>query len=155
MFLHSLHLQERLQKESMETPVLAHAAVSCDTSFKADVSGKTSILPESSVPVEPAIPASSEKFLSNSSTKKTLQEPVKAGKAKTDDKQTAKIESKCTVNNISESKNSVDIKNAGQTSKVGEGHRPSNPFAKSSNNQGKSSFLDSLKKIKNDKTKKK
>ncbi|KAK1404536.1 WD repeat and HMG-box DNA-binding protein 1 [Heracleum sosnowskyi] len=151
----NLILEERLQKESMETPVLPRAALNCDTSFKADVSGKTSILPESSVPVEPAIPASSEKFPTNPFTKKTLQEPVKAGKAKTDEKQTTKIESKGTVNNLSESKNSVDIKNAGQTSKVGEGHRPSNPFAKSSNNQEKSSLLDSLKKMKNDRTPKK
>lgn len=136
----------------MDTPVLPRTALNFDTLSKADVSGKTSILPERSVPVEPAIPASSEKFPTNSFTKKTPQEPVKAGKAKTDEKQTTKIGSEGTVNTLAKSKNSVDIKNAGQTSKVGEGHRPSNPFAKSSNNQDKSSLLDSLKKIKNEKT---
>lgn len=152
-----LFFQERLLKETMETPVLHCTNLNSDTKIKADVFAKTSTSPEISKPVEPVIPLSSEKLSTPSFTKKQIvEEPVKAGKTKIDQKQTAKLENKgVVVNYLAESKNAGDLKDVGQVKKVGEvnqaqNHRPSNPFAKSSNNQDKSSLLDSLKKMKND-----
>lgn len=144
-------LEERLLKETMETPV---TNLNSDTKIKADVFAKTCTSPEISKPVEPVIQLSSEKLSTPCFTKKQIiEEPVKAGKTKIDQKQTAKLENKGVV--VAESKNGGDLKNVGQVKKVGEvnqaqNHRPSNPFAKSSNNQEKSSLLDSLKKMKND-----
>lgn len=154
-------LQERLLKETMETPNLPRTNLSFDTPNKSDVFGKTTVLPESSKQVKPDIPLSSEKLSTPSffAKKQMVEETVKAENPKIEPKQTAKVEKKGIMSNIAESLSAGELKSIGAVKKVGESShaqspRPSNPFAKSSNNQDKSSLLDSLKKMRNDNTNK-
>ncbi|CAK9147891.1 unnamed protein product [Ilex paraguariensis] len=134
-------LEERLLSETMENTVPPHTNLNSDTNIKNDVAAtKTFTSPESARPSEPVIPLPSQKFSYSYAKKEKLEDLAKAGKAKTEQKQNGKLENAGEVKNVGE----IKVREVNQV----QSHRPLNPFAKSSNNQEKSSLLDSLKKMK-------
>uniref|UniRef100_A0A5B7B1E7 Putative WD repeat and HMG-box DNA-binding protein 1 n=1 Tax=Davidia involucrata TaxID=16924 RepID=A0A5B7B1E7_DAVIN len=149
-------LEERLLNETGGTTALQFTNSNCEeASIKADVVSKTFTSTESSKTSEPIIiPLPSQKLSCPLFTKKGIsEESSKAGKVKVKEKHTGKLNNIGEVNNIGVLKNAGGVKNVGEAKKVSEVnevqlHRPSNPFAKSSNNQEKSSLFDSLKKMK-------
>lgn len=144
-------IQERLLNESKTATAFPVKNLDTDTSDKADFAiGKSFPPTKSSYDSKPAIPSPSQKLSSPPFTKKGISEAVaKAGKAEikeqspnlenTRDATTNKVQLK----NVDEVKN-AEVKKTGEENKLQK--RPSNPFAKSSNKQEKSSLFDSLKK---------
>ncbi|KAK2969699.1 hypothetical protein RJ640_004205 [Escallonia rubra] len=154
-------LEERMLKETMEATVLPLPIVDGDASTKADVViSKTFVSPKNEKVSEPANKLPSGCWLPSSISKEVIsKELANTGKETAQQKPTVKLEKTLAVKNKPELKNALKLKNDGETKIVDakEGglssvqtQRPSNPFAKSSTNKDKSSFLESFKKKKND-----
>ncbi|KAL6995003.1 hypothetical protein U1Q18_005137 [Sarracenia purpurea var. burkii] len=152
-------LEQRLLNESSAVSAFPPTNLDTDTSVKADIAaGKSLTSIQSSKTSEPDTPSTSPLLSSPHFIKKGTSE----AKAKC---KIGKLEDMVEVKNAWEGKE--EVKNGvvkkvneanGVVKKVNEANlapRPSNPFAKSSNNQERSSLFNSLKKMKNDGTNKK
>lgn len=142
----SVSLQERLLKETTETTVIANT--------NSDASMKAADVLDTKTLTSPEIFKKSENII-NPLSSENLSFPLfnsaaKAGKEKSEQKQPAKLEDATgAVNNLGgDSKNVGEVKKGGEVNRIQQTHRPSNPFAKTTNNQERSSLLDSLKKMK-------
>ncbi|KAI3759231.1 hypothetical protein L6452_06888 [Arctium lappa] len=130
-------LEERLIKEAMESISVKETIERGDT--------KTHTSQESSKAPEPVIELQSEQLSSPSFVKKKTTEPVKEVQLSSPSFVKKKtIEEAGKVSKSENNKGVVVKKNVGEV----EVHRSSNPFAKSSGNQERTSLLDSLKKMK-------
>ncbi|XP_059644815.1 protein ENHANCER OF LHP1 1 [Cornus florida] len=149
-------LEQRMLNETSGITAIPLPTSNYDTAIKADavISNKTFSSTERGSTSESVIPLPSEKSSSPPFTKRgTSEEPAKAGKVKLEQNHTAKLDKVGESKNVGGQKNAREVKNAEEPKKLGEVNlvepiRPSNPFAKSSNNQEKSSLFDSLKKSK-------
>lgn len=143
-------IQERLLNESKTATAFPVTNLNTDTSDKADFAIAKSFPPtKSSYDSKPGIPSPSQKLSSPPFMKKGISEAVaKAGKAEIKE-QSPNVENTGDTTNKVQLKNVDEVKNA-EVKKTGEENKlqkpPSNPFAKSSNKQEKSSLFDSLKK---------
>lgn len=115
---------------------------------------KTLTSSHGSKPSQPVIPLPSPHLSSPFFIKKAkLQEGAKVGNEKVEQSRTTTLENTGKVKNLAEINSTETAKNQGETSvgemKNGSGnHRPTNPFAKSSSNEEKSSLFDAIKKMK-------
>ncbi|GMP33197.1 hypothetical protein CsSME_00006625 [Camellia sinensis var. sinensis] len=144
-------LEERMLNETTTATAFPLTNLNTDTSVKADFVARKSFASMENIRTsEPAILSSSQNLSSPPFMKKGIsEEAAKAGKMKMEQKKSAKSENTGEVKNDGEAK-------SGEVKKVSEANqaqiRPSNPFAKSSNKQEKTSLFESLKKMKNDST---
>ncbi|XP_057952371.1 protein ENHANCER OF LHP1 1 [Malania oleifera] len=144
-------LEERMLNETIGVEAIQPTISNCGTSIRSDVNSKNSQLPEYSKTSEPLTPLFSPKLSTPMFVKKGKSQVAEDGKEKTEQKQTENVVNR-EVQNLGVVKSSGEA-NSVTDVKVGEvchvqNHRPSNPFAKSSNNQEKSSLFDSIKKMK-------
>lgn len=148
-------LEERLLNETSRPATLPLTSSNHDACTTPDVVMSkflTSI--QSSKPSQPVIPLPSPQLSSPLFAKKgKLQEGAKVGNEKVEQRRTAIVENIGKVKSLAEVKSIEDVTNQGEAS-IGEikngavNQRPSNPFAKSSSNQEKSSLFDAIKKMK-------
>ncbi|XAR51253.1 hypothetical protein NMG60_11005824 [Bertholletia excelsa] len=146
-------LEERLLNETTTASAIPVTNLNTDASMKVNSAvGKLFTTMETSKASEPAIPLAAKELPSLFTQKSASEDAPQPAKPKLELKQVA-----AKSENTGQAKNGVvkEMK-TGELKKASEANltvKPSNPFAKSSNNQEKtSSLLDSLKKMKNDRT---
>ncbi|GFZ16771.1 transducin family protein [Actinidia rufa] len=106
---------------------------------------------ESSKTSEPDIPSTSQMLYSPPLIKKEISEAAKAGKVNLEHKKIVKLKSIGVVKSEGEFKGEVKKEDFKKVNEVNQAlPRPSNPFAKPSKNQEKSSLFESLKRMKNE-----
>lgn len=136
--------QERLLNETSKAATLPLTKSNHDAPMKpVIVMRETSTPIQSSNPSRPAIPLPSPQLSSPFFMKKGKpQERAEVGSEKVEPGRSMTMESTGKVKNQEESCTGGEMKNGAGN------HRPTNPFAKSSSNQEKSSLLDAIKKMK-------
>ncbi|GAA0156858.1 chromatin/chromatin-binding, or -regulatory protein [Lithospermum erythrorhizon] len=141
-------LEERLNNETIGKAVPQEPISNANAFAKADRMFNKFIAPqESSKAAETSVP--SPTFIK----KQTVDEGSKSGKRKAEQTQINNKSAKCDEVEIAEKLKNVKGTKSLETTKVAgvnneTSHRPSNPFAKPSSNQGDSSLFDTLKKMK-------
>lgn len=159
-------LQERMNKETTGGTIPASTELKCDTPFNAHAAlTKSHVTVEGSKRLESQDSLSLNSLAPSHTKKRSLEEPVKDVNAESEIAKARKLEMAREFKSAFDMKNAKkvkdekdkadDVKNAneledgqdknGEANKV-TAQRPSNPFAKSSNNKQNTSLLDSLKK---------